>query len=219
MTHFHPDDSLLIEYANGALHKAKAICVASHLAYCHQCMAQVKKMDSLSGRLMSSLAVPTNEDLLEKTLAKIDTVSTTKTNAQIPQLPREFAAMPGVVRKLISATPDSRWRKITASMDTARLKTGQQDYEVSLQKICAGGKTPLHDHRGDEYTVVLQGSFSDERGVYGPGDFIHNKPGDSHQPLGALHEDCICLSALSAPIKLKSPLGWLLAPWLRIKPM
>ena len=46
-----------------------------------------------------------------------------------------------------------------------RLFTGQNKYEVALHQICAGGKTPKHDHNGTEYTVVLQGRFSDERSV------------------------------------------------------
>ena len=43
---------------------------------------------------------------------------------------------------------------------------------MALHKICAGGKTPKHDHEGLEYTVVLKGSFSDENAVYREGDFL-----------------------------------------------
>lgn len=223
MAHFHPDPSLLMEYSNGTIEKAKAICVATHLAFCSQCLTQVKKLDDLSGKLMESQDVTIANDLLAKTLSAIDSAPASapvpEQNSETVSVPDEFSGMPKIIRKLISGTPDSRWRKISSYMKMTRLKTGQRDYEVALQKICAGGKTPLHDHNGEEYTVVLKGSFSDEYGVYHEGDFIHNSPGHSHQPLSAQHEDCICLAALSAPIKLRSPLGWLFTPWLRIKPM
>ena len=101
----------------------------------------------------------------------------------------------------------------------ARFETGQDEFEVALHKICAGGKTPKHDHQGLEYTVVLKGSFSDENAVYREGDFLIREPGDVHQPMGAQNGECICLSALSAPIKLTNPLGFLMKPWLRINPM
>jgi putative transcriptional regulator len=37
--------------------------------------------------------------------------------------------------------------------------------------------------------------------------------------MGAQNGECICLSALSAPIVPTSPLGFLMKPWLRINPM
>ena len=54
---------------------------------------------------------------------------------------------------------------------------------------------------------------------YNEGDFIVRNPGDVHQPMGANNGECICLSALEAPIKLTSPFGFLLKPMLNINPM
>ena len=110
------------------------------------------------------------------------------------------------------------WKRLTASVDVARFETGQSEFEVALHKICAGGKTPKHDHQGLEYTVVLKGSFSDENAVYREGDFLVREPGDVHQPMGAQNGECICLSALSAPIKLTNPFGFLMKPWLTHQP-
>ena len=93
-------------------------------------------------------------------------------------------------------------------MDVARFQTGQVQVEVALQ-ICAGGKTPKHDHEGLEY-VVLKGSFSDEDAVYREGDFILRQPGGVHQPMGAQNGECICLSALAAPTKSPPVHGFLM---------
>jgi putative transcriptional regulator len=133
---------------------------------------------------------------------------------------KEDLRFPFPVAKLFNkAEVVPEWKKMSSSVDVAQLVTGQSDYEVSLHKICAGGKTPKHSHSGKEYTVVLEGSFSDESSVYSEGDFILRKEGDEHQPMGAQNGECICLSALEAPIKLSSPFGFLMKPWLRLNPM
>ena len=68
--------------------------------------------------------------------------------------------------------------------------------------IKGGGRAPEHNHRGDEITLALTGSFSDEDGIYHPGDFIVRKAGEIHRPFAAQHRECICLSVLEAPIQL-----------------
>jgi putative transcriptional regulator len=126
---------------------------------------------------------------------------------------------PEHINKLIHGAAEMPiWKRLSKSMEVAKLFTGQSKYEVALHKICAGGTTPKHDHRGTEYTVVLKGSFSDEKSVYTEGDFIVREPGDVHQPMGAKNGECICLSAQEAPIKLMSPLGFFLNPWLKVNP-
>ena len=132
---------------------------------------------------------------------------------------RSDRGFPPSINKLISGDVKSlRWRRIAKSVRVAKLKTGQEKFEVALHKISAGGRTPKHDHQGLEYTVVLKGSFSDDISVYHQGDFILRKPGDIHQPISAQNGECICLSAQSAPIKLLSPLGFIMNKLLRVNP-
>ena len=158
-----------------------------------------------------------DDSVLDSVMAAIDQDQP----AKAPKAEQPISSIfPFPVSKLISDSATTlTWKRLTASVDIARLKTGQKAYEVALHKICAGGKTPKHDHNGLEYTVVLKGSFSDERAVYREGDFLRRHPGDVHQPMGAQNGECICLSALAAPIKLSNPLGFLMKPWLRINPM
>ena len=87
-----------------------------------------------------------------------------------------------------------------------------------MQRICAGGTTPEHDHRGTEMTVVLEGSFSDEKGIYREGDFLLKEPGDVHQPVSARNQDCLCLSVQEAPVKLTGLWGKVLNPFIRLHP-
>ena len=215
-TNHHPDQNMLIEFSAGTLATAPSICVSAHLHFCSSCRAQLLRLDQVGSQLMSQAEpVKVEDDTLARVMEKIDSGETAT-----PEDKDFDGDMPFSVSKLIGTSLiNKNWKRLSSSVDVARFKTGQEDFEVALHKICAGGKTPKHGHEGLEYTVVLKGSFSDENAVYREGDFLLRQPGDVHQPMGAQNGECICLSALSAPIVPTSPLGFLMKPWLRVNPM
>jgi len=81
--------------------------------------------------------------------------------------------------------------------------------------IRPGGTSNTHTHMGDEYTVILEGSFSDEAGLYHKGDFLLRDASDQHTPVATLDKYCICLAVTEAPIQLTGFFGWLLNPFIR----
>ena len=213
----HPDNVMLVEFSAGTLPTAESICVSAHLHFCEQCRTELLRLDQVGSQLLTE-AEPAeiDESLFDTVMVKIDSAEASPK----PATAEKVQSFPHSVSKLIK-NPQHQpiWKRLSASVDIARFKTGQSEFEVALHRICAGGKTPKHDHSGVEYTVVLKGSFSDERSVYKEGDFLVRQPGDVHQPMGAQNGECICLSALQAPIKLSNPLGFLMKPLLRINPM
>jgi putative transcriptional regulator len=214
----HPDENMLIEFSAGTLDTAASICVSAHLHFCSSCRAKLLQLDQVGSHILSQAEpVEVAEDAFDKVMEKIDSGDG---NCIAPETQTFDDDMPFSVNKLIgNSLINKNWKRLSSSVDIARFKTGQNQFEVALHKICAGGKTPKHGHEGLEYTVVLKGSFSDEDAVYREGDFLLRQPGDVHQPMGAQNGECICLSALSAPIVPTSPLGFLMKPWLRINPM
>ncbi|MDG1495821.1 MAG: ChrR family anti-sigma-E factor [Porticoccaceae bacterium] len=213
---FHPDDTMLLEFSAGTLATAPSICVSAHLHFCSKCRAQLLRLDQVGSQLMSEAEpLELEEGTFDKVMANLDSSQQIPVKVDSQQNNYPFSVTKLLKNNLVSQT----WKRLSSSVDVARFETGQEDFEVALHKICAGGKTPKHDHHGLEYTVVLKGSFSDENAVYREGDFLIRQPGDVHQPMGAQNGECICLSALSAPIKLTNPLGFLMKPWLRINPM
>ena len=214
----HPDNAMLVEFSAGTLPTAAAICVSAHLHFCQKCRAELLRLDQVGSQLMTA-AEPAEVDdsLFDNVMAKIDEAEATPSEVVAEESDNGF---PFSVNRLLN-NPDHRpiWKRMSGSVDVARFKTGQSDYEVALHRICAGGKTPRHGHGGKEFTVVLKGSFSDEKAVYSEGDFLLREPGDEHQPMGAQNGECICLSALASPIKFTNPLGFLMKPLLRINPM
>jgi putative transcriptional regulator len=213
----HPSHDMLVDFSAGNLGTAESICVSAHLHFCDQCRNELMRLDQVASQLMTE-AEPQiiDESLFNSVMSKIDALPEVPTKIE----PKEKSDFPHSVTKLINETENApNWRRMSSSVDVARVRTGQNKFEVALHRICAGGKTPHHGHNGTEFTVVLKGSFSDEQAVYSEGDFLLRGPGDKHQPMGAQNGECICLSALEAPIKLSSQLGFLMKPWLRINPM
>jgi len=221
MTNFlkhHPDSNMLVEFSAGSLDIAPSLCVSAHLHFCAKCRSELSKLDEIGSHFLSqSNPTEVNEQLFENVMNEIDRTEHKSTEPEPDATVQHF---PAPIKKLITAAKNTlTWQRLSSSIDTAKLFTGQNKFEVALHRISAGGTTPKHDHRGTEYTVVLKGSFSDEQSVYTEGDFVVRKPGDVHQPMGAKNGECICLSALDAPVKLTNPLGFLFRPWLKINPM
>ncbi|MGH1346195.1 MAG: cupin domain-containing protein [Nannocystales bacterium] len=53
---------------------------------------------------------------------------------------------------------------------------------TSVVRYAPGSSFSRHTHTGGEEFLVLDGVFSDEHGDFGPGSYLRNPPGSSHQP-------------------------------------
>ncbi len=218
----HPEETLLAEFAAGVLPPAQAIAVSAHLHYCPASRQKVRDLEALGGALLER--EKTSQPELDQAFTKLlqciyehTDVASEAHNEPHHKVNAKHADLPKALQKLLSQQTVN-WKRVTSTLKTAPLVTGQEEYCVSLQKIAAGGRVPHHDHGGREITVVLRGSFSDEDGVYQPGDFIERQDGDAHRPMASSNEDCLCLSVEEAPVKLTGILGWLINPFIRIQP-
>ena len=122
------------------------------------------------------------------------------------------------VSQLLAHDQEFRWEKISSALSIGRIRMDDSEREVALHKLEPGGKVGNHDHKGREITVVLTGSFSDQDGLYLPGDFLVRDSGESHQPMASHDSSCVCLSVLEAPVKFTGRLTRLINPFLRLKP-
>lgn len=114
----------------------------------------------------------------------------------------------------INALPWKRQLADVSVLDITHLFPSQPE-QVVLQKLAAGGKAPVHTHRGIETTIVLQGAFSDHKGLFKQWDFVVLDQSDEHKPVALEGDDCITLSVLSAPVKLTGTFTRLLNPFIR----
>ena len=204
MINRHPESDLLVEYVSGSLSVAPCISVTTHLQYCKQCSDSVESLGEIGGELLTTVgAVPVSDELFDRVIASLDSLEEEEPSDEPQRQCSDTisAELPEFVQRLL---PDGEldWRRLSPSLKVAPISVGEEVYELALHRIDAGGKAPAHDHLGKEITVVLTGSFSDEDGVYQPGDFLVREAGDTHRPFAARNQECICLSVLEAPIRL-----------------
>lgn len=221
MTKHHPDINLLTEYVNGSSSIAESIAIKTHLHFCPACETKIHHLTQLAASLFASLEpVPLTALSFEQLfdLATSEHLDARKGSCpRKPCLPETHEeSLPPTLHELLHASP-GKWQKLTRSLQTMIFRNVDPEHEIALHKIKAGCKVPKHDHRGMEITVLLKGSFSDEHGIYSPGDFVVSQPGHVHQPVSAVNEDCFCLSVQEAPIKLTGIFAPLLNPFVRLQ--
>lgn len=217
MISHHPDTNLLVEFANGSCDWALGILINAHLEHCRHCRSQVQQLEQFGAALLTTgPKVGVDDACLEKLWRRID--ETPQATSTAPTASTAQGTEPGLPHLVQRLQPNGRWQKISKNLKQLRLKTGQNKYEVALQSIKSGGQVSRHDHRGMEYTVVLQGSFSDAEGIYCTGDFVQRQPGQAHKPTASQNVDCLCLTAVEQPVRLTHWLGRLVNPFLRIHP-
>ncbi|ABC33257.1 Anti-sigma factor [Hahella chejuensis KCTC 2396] len=202
MSQHHPSDDILMEYAAGCASPHLALCVAVHLQYCPHCRAGIQRLNALGGEMLQQLPQEDlNEALFERIMLRIELEESAPATLQKPV---EDLLQRWLPEGLSAVSWRKQWFKVYEYVLEVSRKGRQR---LSLQKIAAGGRAPLHAHYGQEVTVVLQGGFSDELGVYEEGDFVIRSGDQRHRPRALENEDCICLAYLDAPVCLAGPIG------------
>jgi len=212
MTSHHPDSLSLMEYSAGNLSAPHALCIRLHLEQCPQCRSRVDTLNSLGAVVMEHQPkVSVSESSFDQLMARIE---------NSPPEPVMTTTRPQVspLQKLLGEDINNLpWKRQLADISVLDItdRFPDQNERVVLQKLVAGGKAPAHTHRGDETTIVLQGAFADQNGVFNQWDFVVLNEQDEHRPVAVGCEDCITLSVLSAPLKLTGMLTRMLNPFIR----
>jgi putative transcriptional regulator len=216
MVKYHPEARFLTDYSAGSLPEEQALCVATHLHYCAACRVKVRELTELGSLLFTQQPVAAPDaaaidrgfaELMQRVDAGAPAAPVAATEAETP------AALPRGIHKLARGDIEAlKWRHVGRSFRYSRLKVGAAHRETSLLHIKAGGSVPHHRHAGDEITVVIRGSFSDQDDKYGVGDFIVRTAGEKHSPVASQDEDCLCLATLEQPIVMTNLFYRLLAP-------
>jgi len=212
MTRHHPESLTLMEFSAGNLSEPHALCIRLHLDECSLCRSRVDTLDSLGAVMMERQPkVSVSESMFESILAKID-------SSPSPQHSAKTSPRISVLQKLLGDDVNNLpWKRQLGDVSVLDIteKFPDQNEQVVLQKLVSGGKAPVHTHRGNETTIVLQGAFADQKGVFNQWDFVVLTDQDEHKPVAVGGEDCITLSVLSAPVKLTGIFTRMLNPFIR----
>jgi putative transcriptional regulator len=209
----HPaPEELLLDYATGALPEGPALAVALHVALDPAARRLVGRLGALGGGLLESVEASALDDAAaERTLARLNDVTIEPRPA--PAQPRRGFewAPPALARRL---GPQARWRRAFGGFEEIAVDLPADSHRVSVLRLAPGHGLPVHRHVGTEYTVVLQGGYTDTTGRYVAGDFAVG-PGGEHRPIADPGEPCIAVIVLEKPIVLTGPLGRWINPLVR----
>ena len=203
---YHPPAELLLDHAVGGRTEAEALLIDLHLSMCPDCREAAGVCDSVGGALLDAIE-PTRlpPGLLNRTLAAIETESPTR--------PTERGA-----DNALRIDPDEGpWNTFPGGIAVRQLSVGGGNERFLLMRVPAGRSVLRHRHKGDEWTVVLRGGFSDEMGSYRVGDFVLRHAGDEHRPIAEPAEDCVCLTLIRDGLSYPGLAGLAFRALLRLK--
>jgi len=225
-----PPEEMLVEYAAGTLAEPLALLVATHASLNAESRREVRLLESVGGAMLETLPpAEMGADALDGVLDRLDAPE--DGGAAHPGAHGEGGAtssgatargccggsepagvrggdVPAPLRTYVG--PDLHalaWRDRGGNVAEYRLLADRSSYRTRLMRIRAGARVPSHTHRGCEYTLVLEGGFSDGQGDYHPGDVAIADAEVTHQPVAWPDRDCICLTVLDAPVRMTGPVG------------
>jgi putative transcriptional regulator len=209
----HPLDELLSSFSAGSLPLSRALCISTHLEHCQSCSTKLRSLNQLGSELMQQLKPARVSDSLKlSVMDRLDTLieETPEINTEQPQ------SLPHCLRQFVNKSyQDLEWKRISTDIHRVELCRDENGAKVELLKIQPNGSAGTHTHLGDEYTVILEGSFSDESGVYRQGDFLVRDPYDKHTPVATQDRPCICLAVTEGPVQFTGIFSRLLNPFIR----
>lgn len=206
----HPEDDTLLIHAAGSLHPSLALVVDMHLRMCPDCAERHAAGLALGGTILDELTSnPMPSQRMADAYANLRTRMAVSTHSSPPSPPHGASDLPRVDAALsISQFIDSiAWQRLTARVDQNVL-SGNRTTEgwVRLFRFKPGTRIPRHRHDGEEFTLVLRGSYTDQTGRYGTGDFCELDESLSHSPKVGSDTPCIALTASTGGIHFDKPI-------------
>ena len=217
MINHHPSDDMLMSYGAGSLQEGFSLLVATHVSLCGRCQARIRDAEKIGGTLLYGAdPAPIHPDALERLMQRIANEPHAPNGPDDPRRfePIAYPQVPAPLRAFVPGSyEDLPWRMLAPGVKQIVLPLDQgSGTKTRLLKLAPGFVTPAHSHKGRELTMVLQGSFSDELGRYGPGDVEEADGEVNHQPMADTGEPCICLAVTDAPLRFDNLVGKILQP-------
>ncbi len=207
---FHPKDETLASYIRGTLDVGRRVLVSAHIEVCASCSRVLATSDHLGGSILEAAdPAPLEINALQKVLAQIEGLAASPA-------PEKTSGHPFGLRTLSGyelgpwrwVGPGVHWRSVSVPADHGA--------RVFMLKAAPGTSLPHHTHTGTELTLILQGAFAHQGGVFGAGDFEEADGTIEHQPVVEPDGECICLVAMEGQLQLLGFLGRILQPFVRM---
>jgi putative transcriptional regulator len=180
----------MLDFAAGGLAPASALLVETHLRLSADGRGEARWAETLGGALLERIepaSIAATPLLAEEAADRA-----TMTDPSI-------AASRSLISAAIGAPAGLNWRWRAPALREVRLPVAG----ASLMRLAGGRAVPLHDHEGDELTLVLRGAYGDESGVYRAGEIAFASAGVEHGPYVPEGEECVCLIASEGALRFR----------------
>lgn len=226
MTKFHPAPEQLSEFAQGALASVESLMISAHCDMCARCQQVVAQQTVLQAEhaLMDtqddqatkghSFQDDSKLDSMLESITQLPRAAPSKTSRsgsrKIIELDGRVFTIPRTLRKYVPFM--GNWSSLVGKLWQAPVDVGVSGV-ANFIYIGQGGSIPEHTHRGTEYTLVINGEFSDGLNHYRKGDFIKMNESDIHAPYSDDISGCLIFSILNQPLHFTAGIARLLNPF------
>lgn len=221
-TNHHPSTEELKQYTEGLLSTGMSVAISAHLELCECCRDKTAQFSQVLAQDWIESGDCTEFPSFDQFNQVLDEITSE------PQLEPEMnvvggcehsalhmhersVALPTVLAKV--ANKGLVWKRLAGGINTASLGIDRET-QCDFMYMKPGSQAPRHKHQGMEITLVLDGTFHDELGQYGPGDFILRRGNDTHTPQS--DDGCLCFTVLDSPLTFTSGVSRLLNPFQRM---
>lgn len=222
MINHHPKHELLTVFSRGELPSSLSAAIAIHADMCPLCQDNIAAITHQQAQISFEQAHLHNfivendvedkdEDLIDFELM-IDNIVADDKLDMINISPDKTITVVGesfILPKAIKNMELGAFSHI-GKLSRARFKLNEGVVHTSLLHIQPGGSVPEHTHKGYELTLLLAGSFHDEQGCYGAGDFIMLDDNVTHKPVS--EHGCLCLTVANDSLHFTQGINKLLNP-------
>lgn len=229
MIKFHPSSQQILEFVEGTLPPAVSLLVSAHSDMCPSCQKRIET----ETELLANSILESSDVGVSQSQEMHDTMSFDSMLSFITQMPSsnegDIVVAKKASRKSVAIELDGRKFELPRTLHRYTDKTGnwsslvgklwQAPVEVGNKGVAnfifmgQGGSVPEHTHRGNEYTLVIDGEFSDGLNNYDTGDFIYMDGNHTHTPRADKSEGCLVFSIVDQPLHFTSGLARLLNPF------
>lgn len=193
-----PADEILLKYASGVLDPALRLLVDRHIALHSETAERLAAFRGYGGLLLESeRASAMTGGSLDRALARIA--------AAKPAAQTQDADWP--------AFDALRWRWAGPGRAIAPIAVEGSALRTFAFRIAPGKNMLQHSHVDHEWTLIVQGSYSDESGEFHTGAFIEEDEHTNHTPVATGVVECVCLAVMSGPMTAPGLMGKV-AQWL-----
>ncbi|CAM3676444.1 ChrR family anti-sigma-E factor [Litorimonas haliclonae] len=197
-------EAYITDYALGNLSPAKHIIMACQSEISEEVAKEVSFQEEIATSFLKQTdAKPLSPEFLEGVVANLPKGESGDEAQTIGQ-----GLAPKTLRSVLGhGLQEMKWRSMVPGvavhdvLGNRRYEDGERLY---LLKAKGGMKMPEHSHKGEEWSLILTGSYSIGDKTYRRGDLHIEDDTVTHAPHIDEGDDCICLVMTEGPLVMKS---------------